>query len=155
MDKLAAGSRLALAVLLAPVLAHLAFGALPGFGSYVVLSGSMQPTLASDSLVYVRETDDYHVGDVITFVHEGSVVTHRVIEREPDGLVTKGDDNDEADPWLVPRDDVLGEVVASVPLYGHLVRFASTTVGFVLTVVLPGVALLLRELVHLRRALGE
>lgn len=153
MDRLAVVTRLALALLLAPVVAHLAFGVLPGFGSYAVLSGSMQPTLEPNSIVYVHQTDDYRVGDVIAFARGGSVVTHRVVEVKPEGLVTKGDDNDAPDPWRVQRDDVRGEVVASVPLYGHLVRFASTTVGFVVTVVLPGVALLLRELVHLRRAL--
>lgn len=152
---MAVGVRLTLVLLIAPLVAHLAFAVVPGFASYVVLSGSMEPTLEPDSVVYVQGTGNYQVGDVIAFAREESIVTHRVVAIRPGGLVTKGDANDQPDPWRVQREDVRGEVVGSVPLYGRLVRFASTTMGFLLLVVVPGVALLLCEMRRLVDLLGE
>lgn len=55
-----------------------------GFQTYSVLSGSMEPTYHTGSLIYVKKTDpqDIKVGDPITFVLDENltVATHRVIK---------------------------------------------------------------------------
>lgn len=60
---------------------------LVGLNTYVVLSGSMEPTYHTGSLLYVKSVDpqDLRVGDPITFMlNEDTVATHRIIEILPD-----------------------------------------------------------------------
>lgn len=145
MDNRTLAARLVLVLLLAPVLAAVACSALPGFESYVVLSGSMEPTIPSDSVVYVSETNEYEAGDVVTFVHEERVITHRIVGETRGGFVTKGDANGDADPWRIPRHAIIGEVVVAVPLYGYLLGALSSPLGYVATVVFPALLLLWRS----------
>lgn len=72
-----------------------------------VTSGSMEPRMPAQSLIFVKEVDpgDVRVGDIITFDPPGSTgrVTHRVIARERSGsrwyFGTKGDANPAPDDW--------------------------------------------------------
>ena len=68
-------------------------------GSYkllVVLSGSMEPAIKTGSIVFVKPSDTYQKGDIITFTDgkAASSVTHRVFEiQNKDGkdiFITKG-----------------------------------------------------------------
>ncbi|MBF0688269.1 MAG: signal peptidase I [Cellulomonas sp.] len=98
-----------------------------------VLSGSMEPTISAGDLVVVRPTDpaDLRIGDVVTVQPESddpTLVTHRVvgITRGADGLagfVTQGDANEHADAPVVPE-QVMGRVVYTVPLVGHVTHGA-------------------------------
>ncbi len=92
-----------------------------------VLTGSMEPTLPPGTLVVVKPkpVHDIRVGDVITYqIRSGdpAVITHRVVaitSSTTHGLTftTKGDNNAEADPTVVPA-QVRGVVWYSVPLIG-------------------------------------
>lgn len=142
---------LVLVLVVSPIVLHVLFTLFPGTGSYVVATQSMAPSIPAGSLVYVVGSGEYAVGDVVTFRHDGDLVTHRVVEAEPDHYVTKGDANDGRDA-PVPHDRIVGEVVFSVPLYGYFFAVASTPVGYVLLVVVPA-ALLVG--IELRRSTGE
>jgi len=91
-----------------------------GYQVYVVQTGSMDPTLPIGSAILVKQlTDDYQlkVGDVITYNHNDSVITHRIVETVTgeDGILryqTKGDNPENSpDPWTVAREDVRGVMV--------------------------------------------
>ena len=94
-----------------------------------VLTSSMEPTLPPGTLVVVKPTaiHDIHVGEVITYqIRSGDpeVISHRVIgitSSTTNGLTftTKGDNNAEADPPVVPA-QVRGVVWYSVPLIGYV-----------------------------------
>lgn len=100
----------------------MAMGVLP-ISVYIVSSGSMSPTIASDSAVIVQK-GVYAVGQVITYRTANGVVTHRLIEQRSDGsLVTKGDANQTADPGNVSPSSVIGGVIASPPLVGRALIF--------------------------------
>ena len=112
---------LILASVLTPV-ALVVTGFLP-YAAYVVRTGSMFPTIPPASVVIV-ETDQYQVGQVITFRRAGDRTTHRLVAVNTDGtLTTKGDANDTIDPFTVPRADVIGGVTAFVPNLGYLVVY--------------------------------
>lgn len=117
---------LAFVLLSSPLLVSLGGAVVPGAGSYSVMSSSMEPTIGAGSLIYVYDTDDYQEGDVITFTHGGQVVTHRITEVTATGVETKGDANDSPDSWTVSRDEIRGEVVFVLPLYGRFVSALST-----------------------------
>lgn len=94
-----------------------------------VLTSSMEPTLPPGTLVVVKPkaVHDIHVGDVMTYqIRSGdpAVISHRVIAittSTTNGMTftTKGDNNAEADPPVVPA-QVRGVVWYSVPLIGYV-----------------------------------
>lgn len=117
-------------------------GTLPGgYRPFVVLSGSMEPSMPTGSLVLTKSVDpeSVHVGDVITFrLESGSFetdsATHRVaaIEQGPGGLsfITKGDANQAPDPLPVPASALVGRVVAGSSLAGSLAQAVKTPLFF-------------------------
>lgn len=94
---------------------------------YVVRTGSMSPTIPSESEVVVRK-GVYHEGAVITFTFAGELVTHRLIKLEGDNAVTKGDGNS-VDPWPVPVQNIFGEVVLAPQHLGWIMMFVTHTVA--------------------------
>lgn len=134
-----------LVVTVSPIVGHVIFTLVPGAGSYVVATGSMAPSITAGSLIYVIDTGEYNVDDVVTFQREGEVVTHRIVAVESDHYVTKGDANDGRDA-PVSHDQVIGKVVFSVPLYGYFFAIASTPIGYGLLIVIPSVLLIWIEL---------
>lgn len=104
--------------------------AVSGSTPMTILTGSMQPTYPPGTLIIVQPIDaeSIVIGDPITYQIESGkpeVITHRVIEvrSESNGstsFITKGDNNDEADPKPVIPDQVKGTVWYSVPLIGYL-----------------------------------
>lgn len=139
-------------MLLSPILCHAVFSLLPWTGSFAVVSGSMGAAAPAGSIAYVHDTGTYERGDVITFRRGDGYVTHRIVDETDAGYVTKGDANGAPDEWRVPTDDVVGELLVAVPLYGYLLWFASSTAGYLLLVLLPGLALLVLELRRLAAA---
>lgn len=108
----------------------LAVSPLMGIRFDVVLSGSMSPALNTGDLAVVVPTDmnDLRVGDVIVFSSpiSSGLVCHRIIAiHEDDGPVfqTKGDNNEDPDPFLVEPERVVGRVDVGIPAMGYAVQW--------------------------------
>jgi signal peptidase len=86
----------------------------------VSIGDSMTPTIQSNSFNVLWKQDAYAVGDIIAFKTQLHHVLHRIVEVRPDGYVTKGDANEVVDPWLVPKQDVIGKLIFCVPYLGSL-----------------------------------
>jgi hypothetical protein len=75
---------------------------------------SMTPTMkAGDLLLVVPYRDrSIRIGDVIVFKPRGKceTITHRVVSVGPSGVRTRGDHNNQIDPWLLARDEIIGRV---------------------------------------------
>ena len=106
-------------VALVVILALLLVGArVAGLQVFTVLSGSMEPTYHTGSLIYVKKVDPYAIqeGQPITFMlDENTVATHRVVGIVPDEedptvirFRTKGDANEAEDARLVHYKNVIG-----------------------------------------------
>mgnify|MGYP000167901275 FL=1 len=126
-----------------------------GDESFVVVSGSMSPTIEAGDIVVVDEASpsDIEEGDIITFDRtpgDDKRTMHRVVgvvsQNDRRYFRTKGDANEEADPQLVPADAVIGTVQFSIPYVGWAYSFASTDTGTLLFVAVPGVLLAASEL---------
>lgn len=107
-----------------------------GLKSFTVLSGSMEPTYHTGSVIYVKsdDVDALEVGQPITFYLSGkTVATHRIIEVvQEDGSVryrTKGDANDIADGSLVDPEDIIGTPVFSIPYLGYALSYIQSPPG--------------------------
>lgn len=81
-------------------------------------SGSMTGTInKGDAVVYKRyhkDTDELKVGDVLVYVKDGMTIVHRIYRSyNLDGeevYQTKGDNNENADNWIVKKSDITGVV---------------------------------------------
>jgi signal peptidase I len=117
---------------------------------YIVVSPSMEPTINTGDLFWVRPVEgEIRPGMVVTYRMEGRIITHRVVAAEAETLVTQGDNNWAADPWSVPHSAVIGTPALRLPYLGWFIDFARRSTGGVLfALLLPGV-LIAGEVVRL------
>lgn len=123
-----------------------------GLGTAVVISGSMEDAISINDMVVIWKTNDYEVGDVVTFQGRTHPVTHRIIEKRVENgqefFVTQGDANNTPDDEI-PRDLIVGEVIAVIPGVGAIQTFLSQPAGFLSLTLIAGAIILLPE--YLRR----
>ena len=78
----------------------------------VIKSGSMQPTLNIKDIVLIKKQDSYMVGDIITYKDDNNnLITHRIIEKQGNSFITKGDNNNVEDQKSVSINNVKGKVI--------------------------------------------
>ena len=129
---------------------------LPITGNYkimTVISGSMEPAIKMGSLVVVKPTADYKIGDVITFgpVSKTKAPTsHRIFDiKIVDGkpiYITKGDANNGPDTREVFQKDIIGKVLFDIPYVGYAVDFAKKPIGFSLIIIVPAAIIIIDEI---------
>jgi len=85
-----------------------------------VFSDSMVPTFYKGDMIVVYGGDDVSVDDIIVFdvPDRKYPIIHRINEITPDGIKTKGDHNNYADPWTINENNVHGKAVLKFPLLG-------------------------------------
>lgn len=97
-----------------------------GIQSSVVMSGSMEPTLPTGSVVFVDYRYDYNklkIGDIAVFsANEGMDVIHRIVEQKPEGFITKGDNNDVQDGLTVTPSTFKGKELFHIPFVGYGIK---------------------------------
>lgn len=120
-----------------------------GLQSFTILSGSMEPTYPTGSLIYVESVkpSEIEVGDPITYVLDESltVVTHRVVEidSEEQNFYTKGDAVENADPAPVYFENLIGRPVFCIPYLGYVANFIQNPPGMYICIVCAVVLLAL------------
>ena len=78
----------------------------------------MYPTLrAGDGLKLepYGNVSEVRIGDVISYPYPDRPydVVHRIIKLRADGAITRGDNNNKIDPYVVAYDDIIGKVIAA------------------------------------------
>jgi len=144
---------LGLAVLLGP---HL------GWQIDKVLSGSMSPAIKTGGAVVTQHVDPraIAVGDVMTYHSplDGRLTSHRVVGiTSEDGLLfqTRGDANEDPDPYSVSAANVVGKVRFSIPYIGYPAQFAKTVWGFIIMIAVPGLIIIAFEVRDVWRELDK
>lgn len=116
---------------------------------FIVVSGSMEPEILTGSLILVDQANSEPVtGDVITFQHGDTVVTHRVVQTTPEGYETKGDANKRKDDGIVSRGQVIGTCVGSIPYLGYVCSWFRTRTGKILICLLAVEWMLVKTLFY-------
>ena len=92
-----------------------------GYYFFTVLSGSMEDTLHVGDNIIVKKSNEYKVGDIITYKLDNSYITHRITKIDGDMITTKGDANDTED---IPfnKDKILGKLAYKSKLLNFLVK---------------------------------
>ncbi|USK39902.1 signal peptidase I [Cytobacillus firmus] len=124
-----------------------------GYQLKTVLSGSMEPTFQTGSVIAVKplsseESKALKKDDVITFqASEEKLITHRIIGVSSSGehvlYETKGDNNKTADMEPVLSDNVRAVYTGfTIPYVGYFIDFAQSKEGSAILLIGPGLLLL-------------
>ncbi len=102
----------------------------------IVVSGSMEPEIATGSLAFIDgDLKAPDIEDIIAYRSGENIVTHRVVDMKDGGYVTKGDANEVADPALVSPGQVEGTVVGDIPGAGKAVGYIKSPAGIVIILI--------------------
>jgi len=139
-----------------------------GYERYVITGGSMTGSISKGSIAFEQPVpvEDLAVGDVITYLPPpdsgvANLVTHRIVEMGTDAqgatrLRTRGDANDNVDPWtfsLVADEQPV--VQFSVPSVGYVFIALADRETRILVIGVPAAIVALLALAELVRNLGS
>lgn len=126
-----------------------------GIRSFIVKSGSMEPTIPTGALVVTQYTHPTQLknGDIITFIRpteERDFITHRILgintRNDYTAIQTKGDNNKTPDNWQVGGGNVVGKVNFSIPYLGYVLTFVQSKIGILLFILIPALYILVEEI---------
>ena len=137
-----------------------------GYQLKSVLSGSMEPTFKTGSVIAVKPLNDeakanLKKGDIITFKDsEENLITHRitkVVSKDSTlSFETKGDNNQTKDLEPVLSENVVAQYSDfTIPYIGYLLNYASTKEGTALLLIVPGILLVLYSAYTIVQAIRE
>ena len=97
-----------------------------GFNVVIVLTDSMEPAVPRGSLSVTAPTwiikPSY--GDIVLYkarFGKGEwLIMHRIVNASGSTYYTKGDNREFRDPWTVPKENIVGVHMFSVPILGYL-----------------------------------
>ena len=120
-----------------------------GTSTLIVTTGSMSGTIEDGDMIVVKKSDEYKIGDIITFLPAGDSIptTHRIIRVNDGMFYTKGDANNAEDTRAIEKSDIVGKVAFTVPHVGLFFRWLKDDLGWVyivaiVVVVIAGIVLL-------------
>lgn len=140
-----------------------------GYRILRVVSGSMEPAIASGSYIIIKEVEisEIEVGDIVTFVSEEPTIyglynTHRIYDICKDTYtdetlyITKGDAYDEPDAYAVTKEQIVGRMVKKLPSGKTITKVMATLSNnyvYFGVVIIPLVICLVSYLVQFSEAL--
>lgn len=78
----------------------------------------MVPTFEKGDIIIIKKQKEYNVGDIITYETEEQgtkyLVTHRIIEINENGYITKGDANNTKDEETIYENVIRGKLFLTV-----------------------------------------
>lgn len=88
--------------------------------TYIVITGSsMEPLFHEGDFVIADVQAEYKVGDIVIYFHpDVGRVIHRIIDRDGDHFILKGDNNGWIDGYYPSREEIIGKYRYSIPKIG-------------------------------------
>lgn len=111
-----------------------------GYKSFVIVSGSMEPTIMTGDAILVKEVpqEEIKVNDIISFSQEETNVTHRVIEiTEENGIQkykTKGDNNNTEDREKVTYEQIEGKYQFKINQFGIVTQILKSKITLIVLI---------------------
>jgi signal peptidase len=114
-----------------------------------VRTDSMTPAINRGSLVIAKpvQPESIVLGDIVIYrsaTAENNYICHRVTGitlKAPLVFDTKGDANPFKDPEPVPARNIIAKVAAHISVIGYAAIFIKTPIGFITTIVVPGLVI--------------
>lgn len=109
-----------------------------GYTVFEIASGSMNPILNENDIVLVKIGNEVNENDIITYKKKDTFITHRLIKKQANYYICKGDANNTNDD-PIKETQILGRVVKVLPKLGVWKNVFSTPkviISIVITVIL-------------------
>ena len=103
---------------------------------FQIATGSMEHELVAGDYIVVEKTDNYKVGDIITYREDGYYITHRINQMDENKIITKGDANNSSDS-PISRDKIVGKFLFKERILTFLTKYKV----FVITILLALIVL--------------
>ena len=105
-----------------------------GYTFFEVATGSMSNTIEIGDVVVVEITKEVNKNEIIVYKDGDNFVTHRLVEKDGDKLVAKGDANNSEDKPIT-ENQILGRVIYVVPKLGiwRKILLSPEVIGLILT----------------------
>lgn len=106
-----------------------------GYKSYIIKTNSMEPTISINDVVITKKVKKEKIkkGDVITFLQDGEVITHRITQIEDNGnYTTKGDNNNIEDTFKITYENIEGKHILTIPYLGKIVQVLDNKIVFLI-----------------------
>jgi signal peptidase I len=109
---------------------------------FYIETSSMEPMVKKGSIIISKKSIIVEPGNVIIFQDPTKMsryIVHRFITYDSENklMITKGDNNNTSDPWLVSSDLIYGKMLFSVPFLGYVIKFTQKPLGILLFFILP------------------
>lgn len=132
-----------------------------GYRIFTVATGSMEPDYKIGDMLLVKdqEPSDIKIGDDLVYLgaedsYQGKVITHRVIDiKEENGQFnfhTKGIIEMAMEDPVVNESQIYGTVVYNLLFFSLVNKVISSSLGFILLIVLPVAVLILLEIIDIK-----
>ena len=108
------------------------------------MTGSMEPTISTGSLILVKEEKEYKVKDIVTYKNDNEYVTHRIVKIENDEITTKGDNNNTEDKAF-SKDKIIGKMIYELKIYGFILYLIKNPITWVLAISIYVIVMLLKK----------
>ncbi len=111
-----------------------------GYKSYVIVSGSMEPTIQKGDAIFVKEVPEKEIqtNDIISFTIGETNVTHRIIQITEDNGVkkykTKGDNNNTEDKETITYQQIEGKYQFKINQFGLITQILKSKITLIILV---------------------
>ena len=113
-----------------------------GYTVFEVTTGSMSGTIEINDIILVQITKDVKKGDIVTYINNQELITHRIVEESNNQIITKGDANNGEDK-PIDKSMIIGKVVKVFPKIGIWIKVFSdfkVIIPIIVTITLFGFA---------------
>ena len=95
---------------------------------YEVKTGSMEDGIHVGDYILIVKRNNYKVGDIVTYTKEDYYVTHRIVEKNGNKVITKGDANNIVDEEITAS-DIVGKVIYHGGILNFFIEFKYIIAG--------------------------
>lgn len=118
-----------------------------GYSVFQVKTGSMSSTMEVGDIIIVKLTKDVLENDIITYEKDNILITHRIIEKQEEDIIAKGDANNSADDPIT-TEEVIGKVVytfKNVEIWKNVFKTKEVYTLLIITLVLFIITTLIKK----------
>lgn len=94
-----------------------------GYSAFINTGTSMLPTIQVGDLIIIKKEAEYKKDDIITFIKDEIITTHKIIEVDNDYYKTMGNNNSFIDGEDISQNNVYGKVIFIFHNFGVLFNF--------------------------------
>ena len=113
-----------------------------GYKNFIIVSKSMENTINKNDVIIIREVqkDEIHKDDIIAFLQNNEVITHRIVDIVEDNGVTKyltkGDNNLHEDKDLVTYEQIEGKYQFKISGFGIILKILKNPITLIILIII-------------------